>query len=30
MVVRAFDRVSYALVMDAFRAMSVYDYVKNP
>jgi hypothetical protein len=30
MVVRAFDRVSYALVMEATRAMSVYDYVRNP
>lgn len=30
MVIRTFDRVSYALVMDAFRAMSVYDYVRNP
>ena len=30
MVVRTFDRVSYALVMDAFRAMTVYDFVRNP
>lgn len=30
MVIRVFDSVSYALVMDAFRAMSVYDYVRNP
>jgi hypothetical protein len=30
MVIRTFDRVSYALVMDAYRAMSVQDFVRNP
>lgn len=30
MVVRAFDRVSYALVMDAKQAMEVDDFVRNP
>lgn len=30
LVYRTFDRVSYALVMEAERAMSVYDRVQNP
>lgn len=30
MVIRTFDRLSYALVMDAYRAMSIHDYVRNP
>jgi hypothetical protein len=30
MVFRTYDRVSYALVMDATRAMHVHDSVKNP
>ena len=30
MVFRAFDRISYALVMDATRPMHVLDSVRNP
>jgi len=30
LVYRTFDRVSYALVMEAVRDMAVYDYVRNP
>ncbi|WP_126457052.1 LysM peptidoglycan-binding domain-containing protein [Sulfuriflexus mobilis] len=30
MVFRSFDRVSYALVMEATRAMHIYDAVRNP
>jgi len=30
MVIHTFDRVSYALVMEADRDMRIYDYVRNP
>ncbi|WP_455205237.1 LysM peptidoglycan-binding domain-containing protein [Kaarinaea lacus] len=30
LVIRTFDRVSYALVMEATRAMRIHDYVRNP
>ena len=30
MVIRTFDRVSYALVMEAERDMRIHDFVRNP
>jgi hypothetical protein len=30
MVYRTFDQVSYALIMESDRTMSVYDAVRNP